>query len=109
MSNKRKNDRKQSTFYLKVYDQKSNKMAGNLRNITSNGIMLNSPEPIATGIVYQLGVALPDALIGEIPITLEAKSIWCSRNRITKLYDTGFELLNVSSNVSLVSPIKPKT
>jgi hypothetical protein len=98
MLEKRKHNRKKTTFYMKVYDNVSEKMAGNLRDISTGGIKLNSPEPFKEGEICQFNMALPDALIGEVPITIKAKSIWCQKNKITRLYDTGFMILSLSQD-----------
>lgn len=95
MSENRKDCRKKSTFYLKVYDRKEEQMVGNLRDISVSGIKLNSAIPLKTGKIYSFGLSLPDALTGVIPISITAKSIWCRKNEATKLYDTGFRFIDL--------------
>lgn len=97
MGEKRKLRRKRATYYMKVVDQKTNKLAGNVHDISPSGFMMNSARPIKTHIVHDLSMFLPDTIEGEIPIIVKAKSVWCSRNLITNLYDTGFQLVNVSA------------
>jgi hypothetical protein len=97
MKDKRRLPRKQANFYLKVYDRQQERLAGNLRDITESGLKIKSSKPLETGTVFNFGLSLPDALAGEIPISFEARSIWCSKNQDTDLFDIGFELINLSS------------
>jgi len=96
MAEKRKLRRKRATYYMKVVDQKTNRLAGNVHDISPSGFMMNSPRPIKTHVLHDLSMSLPDTIEGEIPIIVQAKSVWCSKNEITKLYDTGFKLVNVT-------------
>jgi len=63
MIEKRKHNRKQTTFYMKVYDHVSEKMAGNLRDISTSGIKLNSPEPFEEGEIHRFAVFRPSDVL----------------------------------------------
>ncbi|MFH2034880.1 MAG: PilZ domain-containing protein [Candidatus Zixiibacteriota bacterium] len=98
MTNKRKIDRKQATYYMTVLNKKTEEITGNIRDISPDGIKLVTSHPIKPGEVFKFGIALPDALTGEIPLTVEAKSVYCRKNTETDLYHTGFKLHNATDD-----------
>jgi len=82
--------------YLGVLNGDTGEIIGRAVNISGDGVMLVSGEPIKTNVTYHLQLILPVQIAGSGEIPFDARSIWCRRNPSTTLYDTGFELLNVT-------------
>jgi len=95
MSDKRRLRRNNLIYYLKVYNQKDGSLLGHLVDITSEGIMLVSEEPIATGVDFQLRLVLPRDIFGEGNIDFSAKSLWSKPDSNPDFQDTGFHLIDM--------------
>ncbi|MCX8044191.1 MAG: PilZ domain-containing protein [Desulfobacterota bacterium] len=97
MREKRKLKRRHLIYYLKVTDRQSGKLIGFLVNITPEGIMIMSEEPIPVGKLFHLQILVPSETDEKAHLQFDARSKWCERSVNTDFYDTGFELLNVTS------------
>ncbi len=95
MDDKRVLKRRQTTFYMEVFDAKAEKPIGKLTDISSGGIMITGKNPVKTDCEYRLSLDLPNALDGEKRIAFKARSVWCRHDDSSELYDTGFELHNL--------------
>ena len=95
MSEKRRLRRNNLIYYLKVFDQSNEALLGHLVDITSEGIMLVSEGPIATGIDYRLRLVFPRDIFGEEKIDFTAKSVWSKQDSNPDFYDTGFLLIDM--------------
>jgi hypothetical protein len=93
---KRKLERRHLIYYLRVYGKKSKQMVGHVVNITKEGIMLISEDPIETDGYFQFRMALPEAIKESREISFEAKSVWCKKDNNPEFYNTGFRLTKIS-------------
>ena len=82
--------------YLTAIDGDTGDIIGRVVNISRDGIMLVSGRYIEAGVVYHLRLALPAEATGCGDIAFDARSIWCKVNAQNSLFDTGFELLDVT-------------
>ena len=98
MAEQRKHDRKYMTNYLRVIDRNTEKLVGNLVDITTEGCMLISDDPIETGVDFELKLDLPEEIRGSRQITFDAHSRWCKSDVNPEFYDSGFRLSNISTN-----------
>lgn len=98
MEEKRKFKRRHLIFYLRVFNRNNNNLIGYLVDITPEGVMLISEDPIKTNITFQFKMDLPTGIGKLKQLDFEAKSIWCKTDINPNFYDTGFQLLNVASN-----------
>lgn len=76
--------------YLKVYDEQSNRFIGYLVDITPQGAMLQSNEPIEPDTSYDLRVELPEQIEGSRHISVSARSVWDKKETNALFYHTGF-------------------
>lgn len=93
MKDRRMLKRRHLVFYMRVFDRNTNELLGYLVDITPEGIMLMSEEPIETDTVFQLRMIFPVEVSGRKQLDFEAESVWCEKD---VFYDTGFQLLDVS-------------
>lgn len=96
MSAQRKLERKRLIFYLKVFGEKTNRLIGDLVDITTEGIRLIGNRPIKTEITYKLRMDLPREINGKREIIFNARSRWCEKDDRTDFYNTGFQLMSIS-------------
>jgi len=96
MAERRKLKRRHLVYYLRVFERNTGKVLGNLVDITPEGIMIMSESPVETGEVFQLRMELQTELDDKEYLNFDARSVWCKKDVNADLYDTGFQLLNVT-------------
>lgn len=97
MAEKRRLKRRHLIFYLRVIEKDSNALLGFLVNITTQGIMMMSEAPLATGRIFHLKVLVDAEQVGEKYLEFKAVSRWCQPSVNSNFYDTGFELIDISA------------
>ena len=90
----RKLERRQLVVYLRVGDRDSGRELGYLADITTEGLMLVSNDPVEIGRVYRLEVEPAEAGSGVPPIHLDGRSLWTRPDVNPALHLTGFELVD---------------
>jgi len=96
MEERRKLKRRHIIYYLLVFDQDTQSMLGHLVDITPQGMMVISEQPLEVGRLYNLRLLLPYQIAGKRELIFQAHSKWCQKDLNPDFYDTGFQLLNVS-------------
>lgn len=96
MNDKRKLKRRHLIFYLKVIESTSNCLLGFLVDITTEGIMIMSDNPIETGKTFHLKMLIDSGEGKEKYLEFSAESRWCRQSVRTEFYDTGFKLLDIN-------------
>lgn len=96
MKERRRAGRRHLIHYLGVLDGSTGELIGRVVNISGDGVMLVRGDPIKTDVVFELQLVLPVQIGGSGEIPFQARSICCASNPSTGLYDTGFELLDVT-------------
>jgi hypothetical protein len=97
MIEKRKSPRKIADEVLVVFDQLTGSQIGRVVNISAEGLMLLSQEPIVTGSVYQLEIALPGPDDDEQRIPFGAEAVWTTEASQPESFWTGFRIIDISS------------
>lgn len=87
--------RRHLIYYLRLFDQNSGALVGHLVDITPQGMMLISEQPIAVGVIYQLKMALPFEIGGKTELLLTARAIHCRQDVNPLFYATGFQLIGM--------------
>ncbi len=100
MKEQRKLQRRHLIYYLRVFNNDTNEVLGHLINITPEGIMVMSEEPLETNKVYRLRMDLPADVFKKKMIEFEAESRWCKKDVNPEFYDTGFKIKNLDSEDS---------
>ena len=96
MLERRKLKRRHLIYYLRVFDRNNDRLVGHVVDITGEGAMLISEEPIETDTVFQSRMVLPEGIEGSREIAFDAKSVWCKKDTNPNYYATGFQLLNAA-------------
>ncbi len=93
---KRRLKRSHLIYYLRVFDRSNNETLGHLVDITPEGAMLISENPIPVNTQYQLRMQLPAEIFGRAYLDFDAESLWSKRDINPDFHDAGFRLMNVS-------------
>jgi hypothetical protein len=95
-SEQRKTIRKIANEVLEVSDQVTGTLLGKVVNISAEGLMLLSNDPIAAGSVYQLDLKLPRLINGHSVICFGAEAVWSSQAAQPGSHWTGFRIIDAS-------------
>ena len=93
---KRRLKRSHLIYYLRVFNRLNNETLGHLVDITPEGAMLISENPIPVNTHFEFRMQLPAEMFGRTHVDFEAESLWTKRDVNPDFHDTGFRLLNVS-------------
>ena len=96
MEERRKLERKHLMFYSRVFDRKTGKFIGYLGDITVEGALIISDEPVEMKIRFSFRMDLPEDLFPKPLLNLNATSVWGQNDVDPKFFNTGFKLLDVS-------------
>ena len=95
MEERRKLERRHIMFYSRIFDRKTGKLLGYLGNITTDGVMVISEEPLRCDQDYKLRLDLPEDLYQQPVLNLDAHSLWCQTDIDPNFFNTGFRLLGL--------------
>ncbi len=96
MEERRKISRKYLGFFTQVFDRDSGALLGNLGDITAEGAMIISRNPVRPGIICNLRIELPEYLFGKDHLDVLAQSIWCQPDVAPEFHNTGFKFLSIA-------------
>jgi hypothetical protein len=94
----RKLKRRHLIYYLRVYDAVTNTLLGHLADISTDGIMIVSENPIAADQELMLKMIMPQELEGTRELTFQAKSIWSKKDINPDFFANGFKLNDIHSS-----------
>jgi c-di-GMP-binding flagellar brake protein YcgR len=89
--------RRHLVFYLRIFDGMSSRVLGHLMDISPNGLMLLSDEPVAENEEYRLRMRLPKEVAEREEIVFEAVSRWCRQDENPDFYVVGFQIQDMDS------------
>jgi hypothetical protein len=97
MENKRRLKRRHLIYYLRVFDLNNGQLIGHLVDITNEGIMLISEQPLTMDQVYHFKMMLPSEILSKNELTFTALVVWCKKDVNPDFYATGFKLSDISN------------
>ena len=92
-SDKRRKKRRHLIYYLQVFDQKTKQLIGHLVDITHEGIMIVSEQPIEVNKTFQIQMVLPAEIQEKEVIYFEAISVWCKKDINPDFWASGFRVV----------------
>lgn len=96
MTDRRRLKRRHLMFYTRIYDKQTGELLGYLADLTEDGAMLISEKPIETARSFQLRMDLPTGAFSKEWLSFGACSVWCQADLDPHLYNTGFQLEQIS-------------
>jgi len=94
-SEKRKFDRKQLYYYLKVNHDETGILAGYLGDISLEGLMLFSKESVELKKVFNLRIDLDKEFGMEDNFVVDAESLWCEKDVNPEFFLIGFKFIGL--------------
>jgi hypothetical protein len=92
---RRKFRRRYIMYYSRVFDRRTGRVIGYIVDLTPEGAMIISEEPIEPQTVFQLRMDLPEDLSERGYIYFEARSVWCERDVDPNFWDIGVQLTTI--------------
>jgi hypothetical protein len=102
MQEQRHSPRKVANEILIVADQITGNQLGRVVNISAEGLMLLSDEPMVAGSVYQLVMLLPNPQSNQEKITFAAEAVWCTEASQPESFWSGFHIIDISADDVLI-------
>jgi len=97
LAERRKLERRHLIYYLRVFERGTGRLVGHLVDISTEGLMLLSEEPIEIDRVFYFRMTLPTEIRSSAHVTFTARSIWCKPDNSPDFYATGFSFEEVTS------------
>jgi hypothetical protein len=96
LNEKRRLERKELLYYLKVYDLLNHVDLGRMIDIHSMGLLLIGLKPLETDKEFLIALDLPKALLdqGLNPIGVKAKCVWQKTSETKPYLEHGLMFLN---------------
>jgi hypothetical protein len=96
---RRKRDRRDFSYYMRVMNENTGELVGHLADISFGGFKLESLRPISKNTEYPLRIELSSDISDKQYIVFIANSKWCQPHLIdTTLYNVGFQIVNMSDD-----------
>jgi hypothetical protein len=96
MKEKRKTRRRYLLYYMRVYDVGTKRQIGNLVDITPQGAMIVSEDPIEDGKTLQIRMELTSDVSDHPFMEFSARSKWCEPDINPDMYNIGLEITEIS-------------
>ena len=88
---------------MPVHNQKTGEPIGELVNLSSEGAMFVTPEPVRTTTLLHCRVDLPQRILGRAEIIFKALCLWSRKNVRAGCWESGYRLKLTGIDAELVS------
>jgi len=96
-TNKRKLMRKNFSYYMRVMNEHTGALMGQLGDISSGGFRLESDKPIAVGEVFDLRIDQTGEISPKGYIIFSARTRWCQKDPYDPtIYNVGFQIIDMT-------------
>lgn len=92
---KRQIKRTHLIYYLRIYDGISSRVIGHAVDISQQGLMLISDEPVAVHEEYRLRMRFPGVAYEQEELLFYAVCRWCRQDDNPAFYVAGFHIQNL--------------
>ena len=96
----RRQKRWQLVSYLRVHDADSQELIGHLVDISTDGIMLISEQPIPVESQFNFVMEVPSGKQGSITLAFKARSLWTKQDLNPHFHNSGFCLVNSDDTIT---------
>jgi len=98
MENRRKHDRTRPIRTVYVEDEKGERRLGTVIDASPDGFMLQGEEAHLPGMEFRCTFTLPRTVMFTRDLVFGARCIWCRVGRRANTYQSGFQLVNITSS-----------
>jgi hypothetical protein len=97
MDERRRLDRKDFSYYMRLIDNDTGELVGHLTDISTGGFKLDSQNPIPLEKDYKFRMDLTGEVADKPSMVFIARSKWCEVDPLDPfLYNVGFQLINIA-------------
>jgi len=97
MRERRKIKRRHILFYSRVFNRQTGELIGYLGDLTTEGAMVISEEPLEINVTYRLRLDLPEDLYNKTILGFNAHSVWCKPDVDPNFFNTGFKFIDIAT------------
>ncbi len=96
MVDKRRNERFQISFFLRILDKDTDETMGHVVDISVSGMRVLTDRPVSQDRDYTLAIDLTKDINLEQEVIFTAKCVWIKQDLSSGAYNCGFQLQNVT-------------
>jgi len=96
MDDRRKFKRRYLMYYSRVFDRRTGRVIGYIVDLTPDGAMIISEDPIEPNESFRLRMDLPEEISDKAYIDFDAQSVWCRKDVDPHFWDNGFHLTEIN-------------
>jgi hypothetical protein len=97
MDERRRLERKDFSYYMRLVDNDTQDLVGRLMDISSGGFKIDSQTPIPVNKDFRLRMDLTSEVANKPAMVFLARSKWCEVDPLDPfIYNVGFQLVNIS-------------
>lgn len=110
MDERRRIERKDFSYYMRLIDNDTQNLVGHLMDISSGGFKLDSQKPIPANKDFRLRMDLTSDVANKPYMVFVARSKWCEVDPLDPfVYNVGFQLVNISpSDLDIINRMMEK-
>jgi len=110
MVDRRRRERKDFSYYMRLIDNDTQDLVGHLMDISSGGFKLDSQKPIPPDKDFRLRMDLTSEMANKPYMVFVARSKWCEVDPLDPfIYNVGFQLISISpSDLEILKRIMEK-
>lgn len=97
MVEKRKEQRKHLSLYLRVQNMENGDSVGHLVDMTPDGVRILTNSSMKTDIVYKLGIDLSMVMNFEQRVVFDASCVWQEQEFSSGAWNCGFTILKITN------------
>lgn len=106
MQDRRRTKRRFLMYYSRIFDTSNDTLVGQLGDVTPLGLMVISDAPLPVDKVFTLKIELSAEVSDQPDFLVTARSLWCQPDVAPGIYNTGFELQELSpENIEIIQHI----
>ena len=97
MAERRKLDRRDFSYYMRLMNERTGELIGHLADISTGGFKIESRSPITPNSDFLMRMDLTNEVSNKDYMVFAARSKWCHKHPIDPtLYNIGFELVDIA-------------
>jgi hypothetical protein len=96
MGEKRKYERRRPSHYSAVFNRDTQKILGRLANLSTEGFMLVSEQPIGADQELRCRIILPEDMNAGTGVSFDAHTLWCRAGSAPGTFNTGLNFTHIT-------------
>ena len=94
---RRKLSRRDFSYYMRVMDEATGKLAGHLSDISANGFKLDCPKAVPLNVNLTLRIEQTDEISSKSYLTFTGRALWSHVDELDpNTFNVGFQIVNMT-------------